>query len=208
MQGWVATWNRTGRELNPPPVNRKSNALPLSHHANTNNLHPQSYKCIIIIIIIILDVGHNHQRLNWNVNGRSENATHGPEPFESDSAPNHRHLPVNHVIIAWSPELYFVAPIRAQFINKDFFLTGRVSELLTYSNRATYLVCADDAEMSYISRREKWSAIATLIYSIIFGWLSKHEDCRTGCVILTTGRSLKFRFHRRRFVCWLQTLRQ
>jgi len=26
------TWKPTGRELNPRPVNRKSNALPLSHH--------------------------------------------------------------------------------------------------------------------------------------------------------------------------------
>ena len=26
-------WKRTGRELNPRPVNRQSNALPLSHHA-------------------------------------------------------------------------------------------------------------------------------------------------------------------------------
>ena len=27
------TWKWTGQELNPRPVNRKSNALPLSHHA-------------------------------------------------------------------------------------------------------------------------------------------------------------------------------
>ena len=27
------TWKRIGREWNPRPVNRKSNALPLSHHA-------------------------------------------------------------------------------------------------------------------------------------------------------------------------------
>ena len=35
MQGWVDLCyvKATGRELNPRPVNRKSNALPLSHHA-------------------------------------------------------------------------------------------------------------------------------------------------------------------------------
>jgi len=35
MQGWVDLCyvKATGRELNPQPVNRKSNALPLSHHA-------------------------------------------------------------------------------------------------------------------------------------------------------------------------------
>ena len=35
MQGWVDLCyvKATGQELNPPPVNRKSNALPLSHHA-------------------------------------------------------------------------------------------------------------------------------------------------------------------------------
>jgi len=35
MQGWVDLYyvKATGRELNPQPVNRKSNALPLRHHA-------------------------------------------------------------------------------------------------------------------------------------------------------------------------------
>jgi len=35
MQGWVDLCyvKATGRELNPRPVNRKSDALPLSHHA-------------------------------------------------------------------------------------------------------------------------------------------------------------------------------
>jgi len=36
MQGWVdlyVTWKPTGRKLNPRPVNRKSNAVPLSHLA-------------------------------------------------------------------------------------------------------------------------------------------------------------------------------
>ena len=36
MQGWVdlyVTWKRTGWKLNRRPVNCKSNALPLSHHA-------------------------------------------------------------------------------------------------------------------------------------------------------------------------------
>jgi len=35
IQDWVGLWyvKATGRELNPRPVNRKSNALPLSHHA-------------------------------------------------------------------------------------------------------------------------------------------------------------------------------
>jgi len=36
MQGWVDLcyiWKRTGLELNPRPVNRKSNALPQRHHA-------------------------------------------------------------------------------------------------------------------------------------------------------------------------------
>ena len=31
------TWKRTGRELNPRPVNRKSSALPLSHHVTRPN---------------------------------------------------------------------------------------------------------------------------------------------------------------------------
>ena len=39
MQGWVdlCYMKATGRELNPRPVNRKSNALPLSHHATRMN---------------------------------------------------------------------------------------------------------------------------------------------------------------------------
>ena len=38
MQGWVDLCyvKATGRELNPRHVNRKSNALPLSHHAKQN----------------------------------------------------------------------------------------------------------------------------------------------------------------------------
>jgi len=32
------TWKQTGLELNPRPVNRKSNALPLSHHSGVFDL--------------------------------------------------------------------------------------------------------------------------------------------------------------------------
>ena len=41
MQGWVDLCyvKATGRELNPRPVNRKSNALPLSHHATLLCMH-------------------------------------------------------------------------------------------------------------------------------------------------------------------------
>ena len=51
MQGWVDLCyvNTTGRELNPRPVNLKSNALPLSHHATHS---------ITVFLIRHIIVGH------------------------------------------------------------------------------------------------------------------------------------------------------
>jgi len=45
MQGWVDLCyvKATGRELKPRPVNRKSNALPLSHHAVEHHSSRTSY---------------------------------------------------------------------------------------------------------------------------------------------------------------------
>jgi len=37
------TWKRTGWKLNPPPVNRKSNALPLSHHTTQCQHYSSAY---------------------------------------------------------------------------------------------------------------------------------------------------------------------
>ena len=52
-------WNRTGRELNLRPANRKSNALPLSHHTTRdiltcNRLMPSPFRDMIVTRKLIL----------------------------------------------------------------------------------------------------------------------------------------------------------
>ena len=48
------TWKPTGRELNPWPVNRKSNALPISHHATRVDKRPSQKTDILVLMCSLL----------------------------------------------------------------------------------------------------------------------------------------------------------
>jgi len=66
-------WKRTGWELNPRPVNRKSNAIPLSHHATRPREYVSSHAVCKILSLtsenlkVSRDPEHAHFALSYSI---------------------------------------------------------------------------------------------------------------------------------------------
>ena len=100
MQGWVDVCyvKATGRELNPQPVNRKSNALPLSHHAT---------QLTRITLFISKDITFISKGTNTNVHSMVTNfnthLTHLRGPIHFLSLGKHTGPLLYGLRVGWTP---------------------------------------------------------------------------------------------------------
>ena len=61
------TWRRTGRELNPWPVNHQSNALPLSYHARSLSRRCRLKFAVCLAEPFIFEPAAEHCEYLWHV---------------------------------------------------------------------------------------------------------------------------------------------